>query len=141
VNIDSLLKFAVLMLMELRGGGSGRVASRTAAGAVCGLFAVLTLGAGMACLITALWIYIAPSIGPAGAALVCGGIFLIVSGGLTLVARTMFGADSAAAPASVSPLLADDMVAQLRRGFEKHKGAALLAALLAGMAAGDAQRK
>ncbi len=139
--MDELLKLALMFVTESRslqrGGGN---ASRFTAGAVCTGCAVISVISGFACAVTALWIYLVPVIGAAGAALAAAGIFLILSGVLMFVARSMFQSPVEEAVEETEPLV-DDIVGMLRDGFERHKGASLLAAVVAGLAAGSSTNR
>ena len=137
--MDDLLKLALMFVTESHGHprGGGNVTRMTAA-AFCTAFAVVTITAGMACGVAALWIYLAPLIGAAGAALSAAGVFLVLSGILMFVARNMFRpVDSVAVTGEP---VTEEIAALLRTSFGRHKGATLLTALVAGIAAGSARK-
>jgi hypothetical protein len=133
--MDQLFKVA-LMLLTGRQSSQGLGARITAGALWSGLAAVMMM-AGVACILTALWIYLIPRIGPAGAALTVGGILLLLSGILVLVARSSFTPDESEAD---MPALGEELLEELREGFEEHKGLALLAALAAGLLVGKSKR-
>jgi len=133
--MDQLFKVA-LMLLTGRQSSQGLGARITAGALWSGLAAVMMM-AGVACILTALWIYLIPRIGPAGAALTVGGILLLFSGILVLVARSSFTPDESEAD---MPALGEELLEELRESFEEHKGLALLAALAAGLLVGKSKR-
>lgn len=137
--MDELLKLALMFVTESRGlpRGGGN-ATRMTAVALCTAFAIVTTTAGIACGVAALWIYLAPLIGAAGAALAAAGVFMVMSGILIFVARNMFRPAEHVA-VSGAPV-ADEISALLRTGFGRHKGASLLAALVAGIASGSSHK-
>jgi hypothetical protein len=140
--MDELLKLGLMFLTESRGGQRGGAsAGRVTTAALCMGLAIVAITAGVACGIAALWIYLIPIIGPAGAALSAAAVFLITGGVLMLVARNLFRTPPRAAieDADAEPL-AEELLGVLREGIERHKGASLLAALVAGLAAGSANR-
>lgn len=137
--MNELLKLALMFVTESRGHprGGGN-ATRMTAAALCTAFAVVTITAGMACGVAALWIYLAPLIGAAGAALSAAGVFLLLSGILMFVAPSMFRpAENVAVTGEPGT---DEIAALLRTSFGRHKGVTLLTALVAGIAAGSAHK-
>lgn len=104
---------------------------------LAGIFAVVASG----CAIAALWIYLRPQIGPVLAPLAVAGLLLVLAGALVVLSRVIGrqrkkpaaalgdGRNAAADPLAA---LSDDAL----RLFKQHKGATLLAAVLAGLIAG-----
>lgn len=138
--MDDLLKLGLMFLTETRAGQRGSSnAGRMTTGALYTGMAVVAVTAGIACGVAALWIYLIPVIGPAGAALSAAGVFLITGGALMLIARNLFRPSPDEDMLEREPL-ADELVGLLRDGVERHKGASLLAALVAGLAAGSNNR-
>ncbi len=138
--MDDLLKLGLMFLTETRAmqrGGS--TAGRVTSGALCTGMAIVAVTAGIACGVTALWIDLVPVIGAAGAALSAAGVFLITGGALMMIARNLFRPAPDDVVEEVEPI-AEELIGILRDGVERNKGASLLAALVAGLAAGSASR-
>jgi hypothetical protein len=138
--MDELLKLGLMFLAESRGiQRSGSTASRVTTGALCTGMAIVAVTAGIACGVAALWIYLVPVIGAGGAALSAAGVFLITGGALMMIARNLFRPSPDEIGDDGEPL-ADELMGILRDGVERNKGASLLAALVAGLAAGSASK-
>jgi len=135
--MEQIIKVALMLLTDRRSGGESG-ATRMTTGAVCTGYALLTLTAGLACALTALWLYLVPRIGAAGAALAVAGVLLVTSGILMLVARSMFTPDDSDEEA---PAFGEELLEGLREGFEGNKSLALMAAVVAGLIAGSKQRR
>jgi hypothetical protein len=134
--MENIIKVALMLLTERR-SGEPFGATRMTTAALCTGFAFVTLVAGTACGLTALWIFLEPHIGHAGAALSVGGILLILSGILLLVARSMFTPGEDSAPGLA---IGEELLEELRAGFGDNKGFALIAALVAGLVVGGRKR-
>jgi hypothetical protein len=137
--MGSLMKLATWALIESGRAGSARAATiRMTAAALCaGLAAVLVLAA-FGCAATALWILVLPALGPVGAPLVVAASLSIVTlilatAGWLIVRRSRPRPDVVAAP--------EFLLSEATRLFSEHKGAVLLAALVAGMAVANGSRK
>ena len=83
--------------------------------------------------IAAAWIWLETVYNPLSAALICMAALVVISGVLILVARGQFREEQRA---SARPTRSDDLARELRHLFLRHKGSALLTALIAGLAAG-----
>jgi hypothetical protein len=105
--------------------------------ALIGAIAAVAATSAVGCLVAALWLFVLPSFGPAGAALIAAGALGLLS--LVLIAlalvidrrarrRARFKHDSEMAQMEASRLL------------NHRTGAMLLGALVAGLAAGSAHR-
>jgi hypothetical protein len=140
--MESILKLALMFLADRRGGEPSG-ATRVTAGAACTGFAIVTLMAGIGCATAALWIYLIPRVGEAGAALSVAAVFLVSSGILLLVARNMFTPDAEDAAPGVAGLadMGEELFEELRAGFGNNKSAVVMAALVAGLLAGRASKK
>lgn len=139
--MESILKIALMFLAD-RCGVQPSGATRTTAGAACTGFALITLVAGIGCAAAALWIFLAPRVGEAAAALSVAAVFLVSSGVLLLVARDMFspGPDAQDEPPGLADI-GEELIEELRAGFDKNKSAVVMAALAAGLLAGRATKK
>ena len=106
-----------------------RIAVFTLAAACCGFSA-------FACALVALWLYVVPQVGPAGAPLVVAGVLLVMC--LVLLAVVQFGLKPRPPPAS--GFAASELITEATRLLNEHKGTVLLAALLAGLVAGRREK-
>jgi hypothetical protein len=137
--MGSLIKLATWALIESGRAGSARAATiRMTAAALCaGLAAVLVLAA-LGCAATALWILALPALGPVGAPLVVAAslsvmTLILAMAGWLIVRRNRLRPDIAVAP--------EFLLSEATRLFSEHKGAVLLAAIVAGMAVANGSRK
>src|SRR4051812_23204366 len=125
--MDKLLKLAVLAFTE------NRLAQRAkgfSAAAACAAFAFFTALGAIACAIAALWIFLAPQVGPAGAALWSAFVLLLITGALGLAAKMSMNGhhDGHRSAAGLNGL--EDVAAELRRGMSNNKVSVLIAALI-----------
>ena len=102
------------------------------------LLAASFAAAGLGCVLTGLWIFLLPHVGPVGAPLVVGGLLLLASFALLASTRTARIPPPAAPPVDILPALA---VAEVTDLLKAHKGSVLLAAVLAGLTAGKLNNK
>jgi hypothetical protein len=137
--MGSLIKLATWALIESGRAGSARAATvRMTAAALCaGLAAVLVLAA-LGCTATALWVLVLPTLGPVGAPLVVAACLSVMTlilamAGWMILRRKRLGPDIAVAP--------EFLLSEATRLFSEHKGAVLLAALVAGVAVANGSRK
>ena len=105
----------------------------TVIAAVCSILAIWLGLAGFACAAAAVWIFAQPSVGSLGAALITAAVLLIACLALAVTAWAALRSKPKAVVAQAPPLSPDQLLAQGLRLFKEHKGAVLLAALLAGM--------
>jgi len=100
--------------------------------------ALALAAAAWGCLCAAIWIWLTPSLGPVGAPLVVAAICLIVGGILGLLA---WGLARRRRPRPAPDLNVEALLSDAGRLFNEHKGAALLAAALLGLFAGNSRRR
>lgn len=137
--MGSLIKLATWALIETGRAGSARAATvRMAAAAFCASLAVVLALAAFGCAATALWVATLPALGPVGAPLVVAiglsAVTLILAViGWQIVRHSRQRLDVAVAP--------EFLLTEATRIFSEHKGAVLLAALVAGMAVASGSRK
>ncbi len=130
--MEKLIKIVLMMLAEMRlaqrvSRFSG-AAKWLALAALCGMVSV---GA----LIAALWLFLIPRLGADGAALAMGGLLAALSGLFILAARATLN------PGRHRPIAQDDDgLGDMKEMFAKHKGAAILSAVLAGLAMGNGKK-
>lgn len=124
--------------------GSGKAlgirtaAIRMAAAVLCSGLAAALLLAALGCTATALWLFALPSLSPVGAA-------LVVAAGLSIL-TLIFGAAvwfimHRGAPRQRNGVAGFPLQFEATRLFGAHKGALLLAAAIAGMAAANRSRR
>lgn len=124
-------------------GRMGRRARRMTSAAWCALLATTFATASVGCGVAALWIFVLPAVGPVGAPLIAAGALLLLCVALVVTIRGILRRrpapiSAAAVPDAAIPAL---LIAEASRLLDENKGAALLAALLAGAVAGDIRRK
>jgi hypothetical protein len=137
--MGSLIKLAAWALIESGRAGSARAATiRMSAAALCaGLAAMLVLAA-FGCAATALWIAVLPALGPVGAPLVVAAGLSIVTLIVAMIGWQIVRHGRQSSGVAVTP---EFVLSEATRLFSEHKGAVLLAALVAGMAAANGSRK
>ena len=102
----------------------------TAVAAICGMATV-------ACALTALWIYALPHVGAVGAPLIVAGALFVMSLTVYTLIRHAMRRRPAQPPTGVTIEL---LRAEATSLFREHKGAVLVAALVAGLLAGRNER-
>jgi len=93
--------------------------------------------AALGCAVAALWLALRPLVGPVAAWLIGAGALLAVAATLLIVVRRAVKRRGAPGPGAAPGA---DAIAELARLVGEHKGAFLLSALLAGLAAGERPR-
>lgn len=127
-----LVKTVLFMLAEMR--LAQRVSRFSGAVKWLILAAICGLAAGAA-LVAALWLFLVPRLGADAAALSMAGVLAALSGLFMLIARTTLH------PHRVHTTEPDaDAAAELKEMFAKNKGAALLSAVIAGLAMGTGKK-
>lgn len=130
--MSKLIKMALTMVAQMRlAQGLSRVsgaAKWAALAAICGIGALIAL-------VAALWVFLIPRIGPEAAALSIAGALAVMAVVFALVAR-----------ATLHPRRthqteqSEETLAELKEMFVKHKGTAILSALIAGMAMANGKK-
>jgi hypothetical protein len=132
--MDKLLNLALFVLSDvLPNERKSANTRRVTTAAVCAALAAAALLAGLGCGVAAIWIYLESVYNPLTAALSCTAVLLVISGALILIARGQFREEQQAGGRSAP---GDGLAQELRYLFLRHKGSALLTALIAGLAAG-----
>jgi hypothetical protein len=90
--------------------------------------------AAIACGLAALWIYAVPRVGPVGAPLVVAGTLLVL--GLVVLVVMRYAMKPRRPPPSPVGVAPEVLLAETTRILKEHKGAVLIAAVLAGLVAG-----
>jgi len=136
--MGSLIELAAWLLIESGRAGSVRAATiRMTAAAVCAAFAAVLILAALGCAATALWIFTLPSLGPVGAPLVVAAALSTLTLSLAAAAWLIMRHSRRKLGATAPQLL----LTEATRLFNEHKGAVLMAAVVAGMAAANRGRK
>jgi hypothetical protein len=132
--MDKLLNLALFVLSDVipseRRDANTR---RITAAAVCGALSAIAFLTGFGFGVAALWVWLATLYNTLSANLICTVVLLVLSGILILVARGQFQKEQRD---SGRATIGDDLARELRYLFLRHKGSALLTALIAGLAAG-----
>jgi hypothetical protein len=137
--MGSLLNFAISALAtSTRRSVFASFTGQMAAAVLFAGFAVLLAVVALGCACAALWIALMAPIGPVGASLVVAGACLVLAGFLALVAWLLMRRTR---PRPGDVLDVETLLAEAGRYVNEHKGAALLAATLAGVLAGNSGRK
>lgn len=132
--METVLRSVILAI--LRAGAAETIETsprRLALATLWGAVTAILAAAGLGCAALALWIWQIPQLGPIGASLTVSALLfaaaLVGLGVLRHVLAAPTAKPSTLAAGSLAPLLGE-----AQRLFNEHKGAALLAALLAGLA-------
>jgi hypothetical protein len=142
--MDALLRGTAAAFADtMSAGGIGIAARRITVGAACVGLATAFATAAVGCLVTALWIFVLPEVGRVGAPLIAAAALLLLCLALLVVARSILRQRPALPPATAvsGVALPALLIAEASRLIEENKGAALLAALLAGATAESLHRK
>jgi hypothetical protein len=137
--MGGLLEVAASVLMEFGRARNARAAAiRMAVSALCaGLAAVLMLAV-LGAAAAALWIFTLPSFGPVGAPLIVAATLSAVTLILAATAWLTIRHGRRKSGSTIAPQL---LLSEATRLLNEHKGAVLLAAVVAGMAAANTGRR
>ena len=139
MTIDGLLRLATVAAAASGNAGSiGRTTGRMTAATLCASLAAVSALAAGGCAAAALWLFAIPHVGAAGAPLVAAGGLLVFGGVLIVVARGILRYRRSAPRSTAVPGLRLEDALRL---FSENKGTVLLAALVAGLVAGNSGRK
>jgi hypothetical protein len=105
---------------------------------VAGVAAVVVCWlAASGCLLTAVWLFLLPLLGPVGTPLVIGCLLLLKAASILLWLRYGLARPCAPAPAAIAPAV---LLAEAERLFKANTGPVLMTALLVGLFAGTGER-
>jgi len=142
--MDVLMRGAEIAFAEtISAGGIGVAVRRMTATVWCAVLATALAIASVGCAVAALWVFVLPEVGPVGAPLIAAAALLLLCLSLLAIIRSILRrrpaplATAVVTGAAIPALL----IAEASRLMEQNKGAALLAALLAGATAGSLSRK
>jgi len=142
--MDVLTRGAEIAFAEtISAGGIGVAVRRMTATVWCAVLATALAIASVGCAVAALWVFVLPEVGPVGAPLIAAAALLLLCLSLLAIIRSILRrrpaplATAVVTGAAIPALL----IAEASRLMEQNKGAALLAALLAGATAGSLSRK
>jgi hypothetical protein len=139
MTIDGMLRLAATAAAAFGSAGSiGPTRGRMTAAAVCASLAGVSAIAAGGCTAVALWRYAIPYVGAVGAPLVAAGGLLVLGLVFMTAARSILHYGRRALRATAAPAL---RLEDTLRVFRDNKGMVLLAALVAGLAAGNSSRK
>ena len=133
--MDGWIEPAAWALRELDRAGNGRAARARLAGAcLCAGLAVVLTPAVLGCAAAGLWMFALPYVGKVGAPLVVAAGLSIVILGLAVAASLMMRHGRRKAGAVPAPQASRLLLSEAAHLINENKGAALLAAVVAGMA-------
>ena len=139
MTIDGVLRLATMAAAATGKTGSiDKTTGRMTAAALCASLAAVSAIAAGGCAAVALWLWAIPYVGPVGAPLVAAGGLLVSCVILMIVARRILYRRRRVTGAMPGSGLRLEEVLRL---FNENKGTVLLAALVAGLAAGNSGRK
>ena len=139
MTIDGLLRLATMAAAaSAKVGDIGGTTGRITAAAVCASLAAVSAIAAGGCAVAALWLFAIPYVGAAGAPLVAAGGLLVFCVVLMAVARGIVRYNRRAPSSTAAPGL---QLGEAIRLFSENKGTVLLAALVAGLVAGNSGRR
>ena len=139
MTIDGMMRLATMAAAAAGKTGSiGRTTGRMTAAALCASLAAVSAIAAGGCAAVALWLWAIPHVGPVGAPLVAAGGLLVFCAVLMIVARGIVHHRRRVASSMPASGL---RLEELLRLFSENKGTVLLAALVAGLVAGNSGRK
>ncbi len=137
--MGGLLKLALTALAaSSRTTALKEFTGRMMAALVLGGLALLLAAAAWGCFCAALWVWLTPSLGPVGAPLVVAAICLLAG---AILGGVAWGLVRRRHPRPAADLNVDALLNDAGRLFNEHKGAALLAAALLGLLAGNGRRR
>lgn len=139
--MEKLIKIAIMAFTELR--SAQRMTGKISAAAMLSLFAFFTTLGMIGCGVAALWLYLAPRVGDAGAALWSALLLFGITVGLGIISYCVIRGNGQAAPGIGGTARApffDEIGAEITRAVGQSKGSVLLSALLAGMAFGNSRK-
>jgi len=139
MTIDGLLRLATMAAAASgRTGSIGRTTGRMTAAVLCASLAAVSAIAAGGCAAVALWLSAIPYVGPVGAPLVAAGGLLVFCVVLMIAAQAILHYRRRAPSSLPAPGLRLEEALSL---FRESKGTILLAALVAGLVAGNSGRK
>jgi len=139
--MDNIVNFVLMALSELQTTPERKAANvrRITVAALYMALAVIAAAGALACAAAAFWIFLASIVGELGAAVGCTFALFVVFVILLWVARNYFYDDHIRATDRTP--LGDELLTDIEHGFQRHKAASLLAAVIAGFAAGHLNRR
>jgi len=135
MSVASPMSDLIRLAVALAEGSAVSLARQATARTACVLAAAAAAAgcaiAAVACVLAALWIYALPHVGAIGAPLIVAGVLLAMCLGVLMLMR--YRLKRRPTPPAATPAL---LLAEATRLFKENKGPVLMAALLAGLAAG-----
>lgn len=136
--MEKLIKIAIMAFTELR--SAQRMTGKISAAAMLSLFAFFTTLGMIGCGVAALWLYLAPTVGNAGAALWSAILLFGITVSFGLISYFVIRGNGHVHGATGRAPLFDEIGAEVTRAVGQSKGSVLISALLAGMAFGKAHK-
>ncbi|MHB1207295.1 MAG: hypothetical protein ACYCZX_17125 [Rhodospirillaceae bacterium] len=135
--MEKLIKIAIMAFTELR--MAQRMTGKISAAALLTLFAFFTFLGMVGCGVAAFWLYLAPRVGDAGAAMWSAVLLFGFTAGLSVGGYLCLRGNGNGGGAAPKPFF-DEIGAEVARAVGESKGSVLLSALLAGMAFGKSHK-
>ncbi|MEX0808781.1 MAG: hypothetical protein WD044_08630 [Dongiaceae bacterium] len=139
--MNSIVKMALAALLQ------GTLASRTAEAAgrmsipiLFGMVALFFATAAIGCLTVALWVLLAPTIGPIWTPVACAGALLAVAGIILLTGFIISRRMKERSRPAAAPIVPEQLLSDIGGMLKKHQSSLLIAAVVAGLMAGTGRR-
>jgi hypothetical protein len=136
--IEKLIKIAILAFTELR--MAQRMTGKISAAALLTVFAFFTFLGMLGCGVAAFWLYLAPRVGDAGAAMWSAVLLFGFTASLSIGSYMCVRGNGNGNGHTPKKPFFDEMGAEITRAVGQSKGSVLLSALLAGMAYGNTRK-
>ena len=136
--IEKLVKILIMAFSEMR--TAQHMTGKISAAAMLSVFAFFTTLGMLGCGVASLWLYLAPQVGNAAAALWSALLLFGITLGLGIGSYYVIKSKQpAGATPEASPFF-DNIGAEIARAVSQSKGSVLISALLAGMAYGNSRK-
>lgn len=136
--MEKLIKILLMAFTEMR--QAQRMTGKISTAAMLSVFAFFTTLGMLGCGVASLWIYLAPRVGNAEAALWSALLLFGITVGLGVASYLVIKTKSAADAAPDSSAFFDNIGGEITRAVSNSKGSVLISALLAGMAYGSTRK-
>lgn len=135
--MEKIIKILVMAFSEMR--SAQRMTGKISTAAMLSVFAFFTTLGMLGCGVASLWIYLAPRVGNAEAALWSAVLLFGITSGLGIASYLVIRGGGRAPAAEGAPFF-EEIGGEIARAVSQSKGSVLLSALLAGMAYGSTRK-
>ena len=136
--MEKLIKILIMAFTEMR--QAQRMTGKISTAAMLSVFAFFTTLGMLGCGVASLWIYLAPRVGNAEAALWSAALLFGITAGLGIASYLVLKSKTADDGAPAAAPFLENIGAEIARAVSPSKGSVLLSALLAGMAYGSTRK-